>query len=79
MAFFSAQTLKFHWPDEGAISKVLADSRRWFEEALQRRKSYNQTVYELSICSNRNLADMGISRQDIRRLAREAAQAKILS
>ena len=78
MAFFSAQTLKFHWPDEGAIGRFLADGRRWFEETRLRRKSYNQTVFELSICSDRDLADMGISRSDICRLAREAAEAKTL-
>ena len=78
MTQFSTNILKFHGPHEGAFVKFIADRRKWLQEALMRRKSYNQTVYELSICSDRDLADMGISRWDIRRLARESAQRKTI-
>lgn len=39
----------------------------------RRYATYQQTVRELSACTDRELADMGISRFDVRRLAREAA------
>lgn len=42
-------------------------------EAAQRRKMYRTTVDELSALSNRDLADLGLGRADIRRVALEAA------
>lgn len=41
--------------------------------ALTRRRLFNTTVHELSTLSDRELADLGISRFDIRAIAREAA------
>lgn len=75
---FSAGILNIHWPNEGTIGKLVAGSHRWLNQTLMHRKSYNQTVFELSACSDRELADMGIVRSDIRRLAREAAQSKTI-
>ena len=47
-------------------------------EGLRTRYSrwqrYSRTVSELEGLSNRDLADLGISRVDIQRLAREAAR-----
>jgi uncharacterized protein YjiS (DUF1127 family) len=43
---------------------------------LARRAVYNQTVRELLILSDRELADLGISRYDIPAIAREAAYGK---
>jgi uncharacterized protein YjiS (DUF1127 family) len=37
-------------------------------------KRFNRTVSELNSLSERELADLGISRSDIRRIAREAAK-----
>ena len=37
-------------------------------------KRYNRTVTELSGLTNRELADLGIARADINRIAREAAR-----
>ena len=37
-------------------------------------KRYNRTVSELAALSNRELADLGIMRADINRIAREAAR-----
>jgi uncharacterized protein YjiS (DUF1127 family) len=37
-------------------------------------KRYNRTVAELSALSNRELSDLGISRADISRVAREAVR-----
>lgn len=47
-------------------------------EGLKTRYSrwqrYSRTVAELQKLSNRDLADLGIARADIQRLARDAAQ-----
>ena len=37
-------------------------------------RRYNRTVTELKALSNRDLADLGISRGDIERIAREAVR-----
>jgi uncharacterized protein YjiS (DUF1127 family) len=37
-------------------------------------KRYNRTVSELQSLTNRELADLGIARSDIMRVAREAAR-----
>jgi uncharacterized protein YjiS (DUF1127 family) len=37
-------------------------------------KRYSRTISELESLSNRELADLGIARADIRQLAREAAR-----
>ena len=37
-------------------------------------RRYSRTVAELESLTNRDLADLGISRSDIRRLAREAVR-----
>jgi uncharacterized protein YjiS (DUF1127 family) len=42
---------------------------------LRRRKIYRQTVRELSALSTRELADLGIPRSMITRIALEAARA----
>lgn len=44
--------------------------------ALHRRRVYSQTVAELRGLSNRDLADLGISRSMITRIALEAAYGK---
>ncbi len=38
-------------------------------------KRYNRTVSELNALSNRELADLGIMRSDISRLARESVRS----
>ncbi len=42
-------------------------------EYFKRCKKYKQTVRELQMMSDRELYDIGISRHDIRRVAREAS------
>jgi uncharacterized protein YjiS (DUF1127 family) len=49
-----------------ALVKVASDM-------IARRKIYTQTVFELSSLSDRDLADLGISRTQIGKIAREAA------
>ncbi|MDG1067423.1 MAG: DUF1127 domain-containing protein [Sulfitobacter sp.] len=41
---------------------------------LRQRKAYNQTFNELCKMTQRDMADLGLCRGDIRRLSREAAQ-----
>lgn len=77
MSVFQENTLNIHRPHEGMIGRVFKDIHRWLREMHIRRKSYNQTVFELSWCDDRELADMGIARWDIRRLAKEAADLKV--
>jgi len=36
---------------------------------IQKYRQYRQNLHELSLCSDRNLADLGISRADIRQIA----------
>lgn len=43
---------------------------------IARRAVYNQTVRELNVLTNRELADLGLSRYDIETVAREAAYGK---
>jgi uncharacterized protein YjiS (DUF1127 family) len=44
-----------------------------FRRLLKIRMRYNTTVYELNRLSNRDLADLGITRSDIPRVARRSA------
>lgn len=46
-------------------------------ETLQRRKLARTTYAELAALSDRELADLGMVRADIRRVAREAAQGAL--
>lgn len=45
-------------------------------EGLERRRVYRQTLSELRALSNRELADLGIHRSMITRVAHEAAYGK---
>lgn len=63
-SFLSAAPLKNRF--EAAIAAIV--------EGAQRRKLYRTTYNELQNLSNRELADLGIGRSEIRRLAIEAAQ-----
>ncbi len=47
--------------------------RGQIEEGLAKREVYQRTYHELTSLTDRDLADIGISRHDIRRLAKEAA------
>ena len=44
--------------------------------AMLRRQLFNQTVAELSVLSDRDLTDLGLSRSSIADVAREAAYTK---
>lgn len=47
-----------------------------FREGRRRRAVYNQTLRELRALSNRELADLGLDRSMITRVALEAAYGK---
>ena len=40
---------------------------------VERRRVYNQTLFELQALSDRDLSDLGMSRSNIAEVAREAA------
>ncbi len=46
------------------------------KDAVERRRIYNATVAELAVLSDRDLADLGLMRANIRQIAREAAYTK---
>lgn len=56
-----------------ASRTIIHQKRDKLRSANARRKIYCTTYYELSVLSDRDLADLGIPRSSIRRLALEAA------
>jgi uncharacterized protein YjiS (DUF1127 family) len=44
-----------------------------FQNYLERRRRERETIFELSSLSDRELADLGIGRSDIRRIAQAGA------
>lgn len=66
---FATQTNTLSAGFAARISAVVAH----VTEALARRAVFNQTVRELSSLSNRDLADLGLSRSMIKSVAYEAA------
>ena len=43
------------------------------KDAMERRRVYNQTLFELKGLSDRDLSDLGLNRGNIAEIAREAA------
>ena len=56
-----------------SFSVRLAAVTRYVRSKLQRRRMYSQTMQELNALTDRELADLGIQRADIRQIAIEAA------
>jgi uncharacterized protein YjiS (DUF1127 family) len=56
----------------GGVRRISQSLAVWSAE----RRAYNEAVRELSALSDRDLADIGLSRFDIEAVAREAAKAK---
>ncbi len=59
----------------GLVERLLAFSPV-IAEAMRKRRLYIQTVYELNQLTERELADLGISRLAIGDIAREAAYGR---
>lgn len=58
-----------HTAGEGRIAGFVAE----IKDRMARRAIFNETFRELSVLSDRELSDLGISRAGIGRIAREAA------
>jgi len=68
MAFANTdRTLSF------GLAERFSALRATAQEALGRHRVYRQTLQELDALNDRELADLGISRSDIPRISREAA------
>jgi len=59
-----------------SLSDWLGDTVKSIRLSLQRRRVFKQTVRELNSLSSRELADLGIHRTMITRIALEAAYGK---
>jgi uncharacterized protein YjiS (DUF1127 family) len=66
----TALTLTHALPLRGGMFSTLVVG---FEKAMARRRAFVETRRELSWLSDRELADLGIMRCDIDRVARDAA------
>jgi uncharacterized protein YjiS (DUF1127 family) len=60
-------------PSTGLVEK-LAAFRAWLGESRRTRAIYRQTIDELSALSDRELADLGLHRSQIRTVAQQAAK-----
>lgn len=61
------------------VERLMATVSNVFATLAERhakRRVYNTTLNELGSLSNRDLADLGIARSEIRRISWEAAYAK---
>lgn len=65
---FSSAIAAVGRPGQGLVARL--------REALQRRTVYNRTVRELNALTTRELADLGMTRSMITRVALEAAYGK---
>lgn len=70
-----AITRSSSWLDAVLDVSRLIIHQKWdrFRDAQAKRKVYRDTYHELSMLTERDLADLGIPRSSIRRLALEAA------
>ena len=57
------------------FSTGIADFVAHIRETMARRRVYRQTVAELSLLTDRELADLQVSRSSIHSVARQAAYA----
>lgn len=60
-------------PLRGSVFQKLAEVRAELAERFARYQLYRQTMQELSGLNDRELADLGLERGDIHRVAVEAA------
>ncbi len=69
------QTAKFpaHTGELLGAMSLIRRKRDEFKTAMERRKVYRATLHELSILTDRDLADLGIARSNIKQLAWESA------
>lgn len=58
---------------QSGLGARLAGLRETFRTRMERRRVFKQTFNELSALSDRDLADLGLARSEIRRIAWQAA------
>lgn len=63
------------YPHLSGIAAHLRRGKEMLRDYMARRALYRQACDELHALTNRELADLGIHRSEIPRIAREAAQA----
>ncbi|WP_282027647.1 DUF1127 domain-containing protein [Ruegeria faecimaris] len=70
-----AITRSSSWRDAVLDVSRLINHQNWdgFRDAQAKRKIYRDTYHELSMLTDRDLADLGIPRNGIQKLALEAA------
>lgn len=68
MAFIDIKTAKTN-----GLAKLLAESLDRVKEAYERRQTYLATRRELTLLTDRELADIGVARANIEEIARSAA------
>jgi len=73
MAFYSIKQSGHAGSILAHIGAFLQQERDILKTALARRRVFHKTVAELSPLSDRDLADIGISRSDIRHIAMDEA------
>ncbi|WP_322893400.1 MULTISPECIES: DUF1127 domain-containing protein [unclassified Yoonia] len=69
-------TFNITFPANTSFVERLSGFRVNLADKLAKRKVYLTTLRELQSLSNRDLADLGLSRSDIRFIAMEAAYGK---
>lgn len=62
--------------DSLSFRDLIASPLQSLQLMAQRRRVYNQTVYELNGLSDRDLADLGLHRSMISAVAKDAAYGK---
>ena len=75
MAFFTDTQNR----EAGLVERATAALSDWLagvNETLARRRIARHTYTELAQLGDRELADLGLTRSDLRRVARDAAQGK---
>ena len=76
MAFFTDT----HHRDAGLLERATTALSNWLSdvaETLARRRMARTTYTELSSLGDRELRDLGMTRSDLRRVARDAAEGKL--
>ncbi len=76
MAFFTDT----HHRDAGLMERATTALSHWLSgvaDTLARRRMARTTFTELSSLGDRDLRDLGLTRADLRRVARDAAEGKL--
>ncbi|MCA8869842.1 MAG: DUF1127 domain-containing protein [Rhodobacteraceae bacterium] len=78
MAFYTDTGKSTGLPIIGTVSRQMAQGIDRIRKGYARRAIYNETMYQLSGLTDRDLADIGISRASIQQVARDEARKMVL-